>query len=479
MARAGSPSSEWTPTAGSATCSPGRPSERLSRCSRERVSPGTLRPYQERGLAWLAFLGRLGLGGVLADDMGLGKTVQLLALIGRRPAGRRTDAAGLPDVAGRQLAARGGAVRAAPAGARAPRRRAGPRRGVRRRPWPAPISCSPPTPWPRATPRRWPRSSWHRVVVDEAQAIKNAATQGRLGRPQTACGTRIAVTGTPVENRLADLWSIMEFVNPGLLGTADDVQAALRHADRAARRRGGRAAAAAAHQPVRAAPAEDRPLDHLRSAGEDWRWRWSATSPRSRPRSTRRWSTTCWSRIEDAAEGIERRGLVLATMTKLKQVCNHPAHLLRDGSALDAADPASWPRLEEMLEEVLAAGEKALLFTQYARVRRHAASPPDGALRPRGARSCTAAYRKAAAGRHGGPVPGGRASPVAVRALAQGRWHRPEPDRGQPRVARRPLVEPGGGGPGDRPGVPDRPAARRSRSASSSAPARSRSGSRR
>ena len=142
--------SGWTPTAGWATCCPARPTSGCGRWPTPAGFSGELRPYQERGLSWLSFLGELGLGGILADDMGLGKTIQLLSLVAGQPGGP-PDAAGVPDVAGRQLAARGGAVHPGPAGARAPRRGPAGRRVARRARWPAPTWSSPPTAWPPGT----------------------------------------------------------------------------------------------------------------------------------------------------------------------------------------------------------------------------------------------------------------------------------------------------------------------------------------
>ena len=225
------------------------------------------------------------------------------------------------------------AARFAPdaAGARAPRRRAG--RGERRSPtavrgatW-----CSPPTRWRPATRRRCAGIDWHRVVLDEAQAIKNAATRQAEAVRALPARHRIAVTGTPVENRLAELWSIMEFANPGLLGAAATLQAS--------------------GTPCRSSgTATTRPRERLRRITGPFVLRRLKTDPSiiSDLPEKLEMEVLCNLTAEQAAlyqavvddmlarieasDGIERRGLVLATMTKLKQVCNHPAQLLRDGS---------------------------------------------------------------------------------------------------------------------------------------------------
>ena len=204
---------------------------------------------------------------------------------------------------------------------------------------------------------------WHRVVLDEAQAVKNAATKAAVAARALQTSRRFAVTGTPVENRLADLWALLDLVNPGLLGTASDFRTRFavpveRRGDEEATRR------------LRAltAPFVLRRLKTDTSVVSDL--------PRKLEMevvcSLTREQASLYSAVVDEmmeriahTEGIERRGLVLATMTKLKQVCNAPAQYLRDGSRLDGRS-GKLQRLEETLEEVLAADEKALLFTQYA-----------------------------------------------------------------------------------------------------------------
>ena len=304
--RAGCRSSRSPPTARSATCSPARPSAGSTPVPAPPGFTGTLRPYQERGLAWLAFLQSLGLGAILADDMGLGKTARCWRCCSgdAGPAGRRCWSARCRWSAtgsGRRR------VRARPAGARPPRRRAGPGHGVRdrggrRRPGHHHLRAGRPR-----RRRRWPRSRWHRLVVDEAQAIKNAATRQAVAVRALPARHRIAVTGTPVENRLADLWSIMEFANPGLLGSALRVQGALRRAGRAARRRGGGRAAAPAHR-ARSSCAASRPTSRSSPICRTRsRWRCSATSPPSRRSLYQAVVDDMLARIEQS-EGIERRG---------------------------------------------------------------------------------------------------------------------------------------------------------------------------
>jgi len=204
---------------------------------------------------------------------------------------------------------------------------------------------------------------WRRVVVDEAQAIKNAATKQATAIRGLPARSRIAMTGTPVENRLADLWAILEFANPSLLGSAASFKA--RYAEPIERHGDDEAA-----QRLRrfTGPFILRRLKTDRSIITDLPEKLEMDvlcNLTAEQASLYQAVVDDMLRRIDEAEGIERRGLVLATMTKLKQVCNHPAQFLRDGTRL-AGRSGKLARLEEILGEVLAVNEKALLFTQYA-----------------------------------------------------------------------------------------------------------------
>ncbi|RKN55872.1 DEAD/DEAH box helicase [Micromonospora costi] len=323
---------------------------------------GTLRPYQRRGLAWLAFLQSLGLGGVLADDMGLGKTVQLLALL-----------AGDPPEAGPTLlvcpmSLVGNWQREA---ARfTPELRVHVHHGAERARGEAFAEAVHGADLVLTTYSVAARDAvalagidWHRVVVDEAQAIKNASTRQAEAVRALPARQRVAVTGTPVENRLADLWSIMQFANPGLLGPAATFKKRYaepieRHGDAEAAERLRRVTGPFV---LRRLKTDSSIISDL---PEKLEMEVVCNLTAEQASLYRAVVDDMLAKIE-SSEGIERRGLVLATMTRLKQVCNHPAQLLRDGSALDGRS-GKLARLEEILEEVLAAGEKALLFTQYA-----------------------------------------------------------------------------------------------------------------
>ncbi|MFI7608980.1 SNF2-related protein [Micromonospora sp. NPDC049366] len=323
---------------------------------------GTLRPYQRRGLAWLAFLQSLGLGGVLADDMGLGKTVQLLALL-----------AGDPPQAGPTLlvcpmSLVGNWQREA---ARfTPGLRVHVHHGAERARGAAFTAAVHDADLVLTTYSVAARDAvalagidWHRVVVDEAQAIKNASTRQAEAVRALPARQRVAVTGTPVENRLADLWSIMQFANPGLLGPAATFKKRFaepieRHGDAEVAERLRRITGPFV---LRRLKTDSSIISDL---PEKLEMEVVCNLTAEQASLYRAVVDDMLAKIE-SSDGIERRGLVLATMTRLKQVCNHPAQLLRDGSALDGRS-GKLARLEEILEEVLAAGEKALLFSQYA-----------------------------------------------------------------------------------------------------------------
>src|SRR3569833_1524424 len=294
---------------------------------------GTLRPYQERGLAWLSFLDGLGLGAVLADDMGLGKTAQTLALLEQR---RKSPHSG-PTLLIGPMSLVGNWQREA---ARfTPKLRVYVHHGVGRHRGEelaravreADLVL---TTYGTAARDRDALSAieWDRVVCDEAQALKSSGTrQAQAVRAIPARG-RLALTGTPVENHLTELWSIMEFANPGLLGPrqafrerfATPIEA---HGDEEAA-----AALGLATGPfiLRRLKTDKSIISDLPEKQEIKVWCNLTAEQASLYQAT---VEDMLDRISGSA-GMERRGLVLATMAKLKQVCNRPAHQLKGGTRL-------------------------------------------------------------------------------------------------------------------------------------------------
>jgi SNF2 family DNA or RNA helicase len=330
---------------------------------------GTLRPYQQRGLSWLTFLGRLGVGAVLADDMGLGKTVQLLSLLWSEKQAPVRPAGGGPTLLICPMSLTGNWQREAERftpdlsvyvhhGAD---RLAGDELTAALR-----LADLVVTTYQTAARDLAVLSevTWARVVCDEAQAIKNHLSQQAKAVRALPAVTRIALTGTPVENQLSELWSIMEFTNPGLLGG----QKAFRDAYAVPIERHGSAEAAQRLRQVtqpfvlRRLKTDKTIISDLPEKQEMKVWCTLTPEQASLYQAT---VSDMLARIESASDDISRRGLVLAVMARLKQVCNHPAHLLGDGSRLDGRS-GKLARLEELAAEIVADGDKALLFTQYA-----------------------------------------------------------------------------------------------------------------
>ncbi|MEO3803405.1 DEAD/DEAH box helicase [Nonomuraea sp. B1E8] len=334
----------------------GQAERRLTPLATPAGLDATLRPYQERGLAWLSFLSELGLGGVLADDMGLGKTITTLALLVHERAAAPTLLVCPMSLVGnwQREAARF-----------APGLRVYVHHGSGRDP--AEIERADLVITTYGTAQRdletLRRHEWRRVVCDEAQAIKNSGTLQAQAVRSIPTGTRLALTGTPVENHLAELWSIMEFANPGLLGPRTRFRTRFQEPIEARQDEQAARALKRATGPfiLRRLKTDKSIISDLPEKLEIKEW-----CPLTTEQATLYQAVVddMLARIDDS-EGIERRGLVLSAMARLKQVCNHPAHLLKDGSRLSGRS-GKLARLEELSEEILAEGEKALLFTQYA-----------------------------------------------------------------------------------------------------------------
>lgn len=323
-----------------------------------------LRPYQQRGLSWLAFLSQLGLGSCLADDMGLGKTVQLLAL-------EATQRHENPDTAPTLLICPMSLVGnwQREAAKFAPALRVYAHHGAARlhgEDLEAQLAATDLIVTTYATATRdmdeLAEYRWSRVVLDEAQAVKNSLSRGAKAVRRLDAEHRVALTGTPVENRLAELWSVMDFLNPGLLGSSEVFKARY------------------------AVPVErygqTEPAERLRRITRPYILRRLKTDPTIIDDLPDKIETKQYCRLTveqgslyqsivdemmekiEGSDGIQRRGNVLAAMTKLKQVCNHPAQLLHDGSAIGTRS-GKVIRLEEILEEILAEGDRVLCFTQF------------------------------------------------------------------------------------------------------------------
>ena len=329
---------------------------------------GDLRPYQRAGVAWLRFATRLGLGACLADDMGLGKTIQVLALLlhekQRGGEGPRASLLVLPaSLIGNW---RSEAERFAPD-------------LVLRVVHPSEKSSADDlvnadviltTYGVLARTPELRERKWRLAILDEAQAIKNAGTRQSQAVKELKANARIALTGTPVENRPSDLWSLFDFLNPGLLGSSRAFASFVKKTT------GDTDGAAAEKEKT------TNKFAALRSLVRPYVLRRVKTDKKVIADLPDKSEVTAYCGLTKAqvvlyerivgelagavakAEGIGRRGLVLASLLRLKQVCNHPSQLLGDNT-FDPADSGKFARLGEIAAELADRQEKPLVFTQF------------------------------------------------------------------------------------------------------------------
>jgi superfamily II DNA or RNA helicase len=324
----------------------------------------TLRPYQERGLNWLVTMGSLGLGACLADDMGLGKTMQLLAFLLRRKDDARRDARPAlliapTSVVGNwerevarfapslELVRHYGASRARSAS------------DIPKKPGTLVVTTYGLL---RRDAELLSSIDWSVAALDEAQNIKNASSATARAARGLRASHRFALTGTPVENRLAELWSILEFANPGLLGP---LEAFRRDFALPIERYGNDDAAARLRRIVgpfilRRLKSDPTIIQDLPAKNE---MKIVCTLTREQATLYKAVVDEELRRIE-SSDGIERRGRVLALLMFTKQICNHPAQYLGESGPLPKRS-GKLARTTEMLEEAVAAGDKALVFTQF------------------------------------------------------------------------------------------------------------------
>lgn len=349
----------------------------LARVDPGKALNGTLRPYQQTGVQWLHLLARLGLGACLADDMGLGKTIQVLALLlalkretGAKETGGRSKPCLLVAPASLLANWAGEITRFAPS---------------------LKAMVVHPSAAPSAKDKRNGRSdgafgltdvdlvitsygflarapeleamAWRLVVLDEAQAIKNPSAKQTKTVKGLKAEARIALTGTPIENRLGDLWSIFDFINPGLLGSSKEFSSFVK------------ALADRPHNPY-------GPLRNLVRPYILRRLKTDKTIIADLPDKTevkafcplsRRQAALYQRAVQDladqldGADGIQRKGIVLASLMRLKQICNHPSQWLGDDSWAEE-DSGKLGRLRDIAEVIAARQEKALVFTQFKEV---------------------------------------------------------------------------------------------------------------
>jgi non-specific serine/threonine protein kinase len=321
-----------------------------------------LRPYQKAGVQWLATLRGLALGGCLADDMGLGKTIQVLALLNlcRRNREKGTDLLVVPAslvdnwrleierfAPGLEvLIAHPSRVPSAELKTLSKQRIAAHDVVI--------------TTYGTAMRMDWVKVfEWRHVILDEAQAIKNPGAKQTRAVKAVKSTWRLALTGTPVENRLGDLWSIFDFLNPGLLGSA---RAFSRLCQTMAASNQGYAPLRRLLQPYIL-----RRLKTDKSVIADLPDKTEVTAHcllSKRQAALYQQSVDEMKRAVEELDGIGRRGVVLAFLMRFKQICNHPSHWLGDG-AWEPADSGKLLRLRELCESIAARQDKVLVFTQF------------------------------------------------------------------------------------------------------------------
>lgn len=323
-----------------------------------------LREYQRRGVDWLAWMSENNLGAVLADDMGLGKTLQLLVLLAVERAETPTLVVCPTSVVGNW---------AAEAARFVPSLKVQTHYGSHRLEGEEFLAAAQEadlviTSYGIATRdyRQLSGVKWDRVVLDEAQQIKNSATRTSRAVRAIPSRHRIALTGTPVENRLAEMWSILDFCNPGILGSASFFT---HHFATAIER---------THDPemterlklltapfiMRRLKTDKAIIDDLPEKAEEIV---TVTLTAEQAALYKSLTESVKARMAEA-KGIRRRGLILSTITRIKQICNHPAHFLGDGSAVTVRGKhrsGKVAALVELLDAAVAAGERTLIFTQY------------------------------------------------------------------------------------------------------------------
>ncbi len=327
-----------------------------------------LRPYQATGVTWLWQLNQIGLGACLADDMGLGKTVQIIALL-MLIKRQKSKKAGSPSLLVLPTSLLGN--------------------------WQSELDkfapslnalFAHPSITDRSTISEWEQHGlpadtdlvlttygmlqrqqwlidrqWHTVVLDEAQAIKNAGSKQSRATKQLKSGARIALTGTPIENRLSDLWSLFDFINPGLLGNITRFKKYIKELEK--RQTAQYAPLRNLVQPyiLRRLKTDKSVISDLPDKTEVRAW---CGLSRAQARLYQRAVNELERALDSDEEGIKRRGQVLAFILRFKQICNHPAHYTANGE-FKIKESGKFLRLAGICDEISARQEKLLVFTQF------------------------------------------------------------------------------------------------------------------
>ncbi|KST62404.1 DEAD/DEAH box helicase [Mastigocoleus testarum] len=333
---------------------------------------GTLREYQKRGVSWLDYLERLGLNGCLADDMGLGKSVQVIArLIQEREKNNKKKPL-LPTLLIAPTSVVGNwqkeIAKFAPhlktmVHHGGDRLQATPEFKAACQEYDVVISSFT---LARKDEKLFNNVEWQRIVLDEAQNIKNPKAAQTKAILKLKAKHKLALTGTPVENRLLDLWSIFNFLNPGYLGKQTQFRKSF---EVPIQKNNDKIKSTTLKKLVE--PLILRRVKTDKSIISDLP---DKVEQKLYTNLTKEQASLYEVVVKDVekklqeAEGIERKGLMLSTLMKLKQICNHPAQFLQDNSEFSPERSHKLSRLAEMVEEAILEGESLLIFSQFTEV---------------------------------------------------------------------------------------------------------------
>ncbi|MDR2946672.1 MAG: DEAD/DEAH box helicase, partial [Candidatus Adiutrix sp.] len=330
---------------------------------------GRLRPYQRKGADWLIFMSSLGLGACLADDMGLGKTIQVLTLLAQLKASKQNGPSLLVLPASLLGNWRAEAEKFAPQLKLAFLHRAveGGRDLEVFKKSKGALDCDLAVTTYAMLARQdfLAEVEWNLVIADEAQAIKNPAARQTRALKALKAKARLALTGTPVENRLGDLWSLFDFLNPGLLGTAKDFAGYTG--------RLGKSENKAAYAPLkrligpyllRRLKTDRRVIADLPDKVESV----SFCTLSKKQIALYQKTVDQLAASLDGSDGLARRGLILQTIMRLKQICNHPDQATGGVGGYAAKDSGKFERLGEICAELAERQERVLIFTQFREI---------------------------------------------------------------------------------------------------------------
>jgi SNF2 family DNA or RNA helicase len=325
---------------------------------------GELRPYQKKGYSWLHFIKKWGLGSCLADDMGLGKTIQVLSLVARdwMDGNRQPVLIICPtSVMGNWKKEASKFTPELPVMIHHGHKRTSGENFVKDAKSQAIVISS--YALIHRDFKHFEKVSWGGIILDEAQNIKNPETKQAKSARSLNADYRIALTGTPVENHVGDLWSIMEFLNPGFLGRQSEFKEKFHAPIHVTRDKEAEEKLKRITTPfiLRRLKTDKSIISDLPDKME---MKVYCTMTKEQASL---YSATASEMIDNlhTVDGIQKKGMVLATISKLKQICNHPLQFLADNSTIPQRS-GKLERLVEMMEEIIESGEKALVFTQFA-----------------------------------------------------------------------------------------------------------------